>query len=121
MNVAAKNRGPALVGLRVSVLAAAVCTLFGAPAAQAQSCALCYTSVAGGGPAAIRAFQIGILSLLIPTLLLFSSIFFLIYRRARAATQEQSQVPMAQPTRVPRFAAAPSRLPLHGSLPTPAS
>lgn len=75
------------------VSALAVGAVLSAPAAHAQSCVLCYTSVAGAGAAVIRAFQFGILSLLIPTLLLFSGVFFLIYRRARAESNGQSSIP----------------------------
>jgi hypothetical protein len=51
----------------------------------AQGCVLCYTSVANGGPGAMRAFQMGILALLAPALLLCVAVALLIFRRARIA------------------------------------
>ena len=58
-----------------------------APSASAQGCVLCYTSVAGGGPAAMRAFTFGVLTLLIPALTLCIAIVLLIARRARNASR----------------------------------
>src|SRR5258705_13307978 len=52
----------------------------------AQGCVLCYTSAANGGPGAMRAFQMGILSLLAPALLLCMGVALLVYRRARIAS-----------------------------------
>jgi hypothetical protein len=60
-------------------------TLGLSPAARAQGCILCYTSAANGGPGAMHAFQLGVLTLLVPALLLFVGIFLLILRRAAAA------------------------------------
>lgn len=54
----------------------------------AQGCVLCYTSVANGGPGAMRAFQMGILALLAPALLLCMAVALLVYRRARIASGE---------------------------------
>src|SRR5437868_7681354 len=45
------------------------------PGAWAQGCILCYTSLAGANPGAIRAFQLAMFVLLIAALLLFVSIF----------------------------------------------
>jgi len=71
---------------RVATIVPVVAALLAlAPVGWAQGCALCYTSLANGGPGVQRAFDMGILSLLIPTLFLFLGIGFLIYRRARAA------------------------------------
>src|SRR3954471_6099338 len=52
----------------------------------AQGCVLCYTSIANGGPGAMHAFQMGILALLAPALLLCIAVALLIYRRARIAS-----------------------------------
>jgi hypothetical protein len=75
------------------------------PAAHAQGCVLCYTSLAGAGPAAMRAFQLAMLVLLIPALSLFAGVFLFIFLRARAASE--SSTPNALPTlktvRFPRF------------------
>lgn len=45
-----------------------------------QSCAMCYTSVAGGGKSIIHALQGGIIVLLIPPVLLFSGLTLLLFR-----------------------------------------
>lgn len=98
-----------------------------APSAHAQSCILCYTSVAGGGPVVVHALQLGILTLLAPALLLFGGVFYLIYRRAIAANEEDSQQPVARP--VVRRLAKPilrpnvgkAAMPIRGTFPTTAS
>jgi hypothetical protein len=56
-----------------------------APAAAAQSCALCYTTASAAGSAGIRALHVGILALLIPALGLFLGILYLVIRRAAMA------------------------------------
>ena len=72
---------------RVGMIALIVASALGlVPAVHAQGCILCYTSVANGGPGAIRAFQLGVASLLAPALLLFVGVFLLIVRRAHAAS-----------------------------------
>jgi hypothetical protein len=63
-------------------LAMAIGSLGFAPGAWAQGCVLCYTSLASSGPGAMHAFQVAMFALLIPALLLFLSVFFLIFRRA---------------------------------------
>src|SRR5678815_3254525 len=64
----------------------AICGLILPASGWAQGCVLCYTSVANGGPGAMRAFQMGILALLAPALLLCVGVALLIYRRARIAS-----------------------------------
>lgn len=54
-----------------------------APGAWAQGCVLCYTSLASSGPTAMHAFQMAMFALLIPALMLFLAVFFLIFRRAQ--------------------------------------
>ncbi len=66
------------LGLAVAALGAAF-----APGAWAQGCVLCYTSLASSGPTAMHAFQMAMLALLIPALLLFVSLFLLVFRRGR--------------------------------------
>ena len=66
-----------------SALALSIAALGFAPGARAQGCVLCYTSLASSGPAAMHAFQIAMFALLIPALMLFLAVFFLIFRRAR--------------------------------------
>jgi hypothetical protein len=46
----------------------------------AQSCAMCYTSVAGGGKGVIHAMQVGIVVLLIPPVLLFAGLIWIVVR-----------------------------------------
>ena len=61
-----------------------------APAAHAQGCILCYTSLAAAGSAAMHAFQLAMLVLLIPALFLFVGIFVFILRRGAAAEAAQA-------------------------------
>jgi hypothetical protein len=70
-----------LIGLCLVVLGAGH-TLYG------QSCAMCYTTVAGGGKPVIHALQGGIIVLLIPPVLLFSGLMILLFRwRTSASTR----------------------------------
>jgi hypothetical protein len=62
-----------LIGLCLVVLSAGH-RLYG------QSCAMCYTTVAGGGKPVIHALQGGIIVLLIPPVLLFSGLTILLFR-----------------------------------------
>lgn len=94
---------------RVTLGAAAVlASLLEVPSAAAQSCVLCYTSVAGGGPAVVRAFTFGVLTLLIPALLLCIAIVLFIWRRVRVASRPSpavavpAEVPLARLRRVPK-------------------
>jgi len=54
-----------------------------------QSCAMCYTSVAGGGKSIIHALQGGIIILLIPPVLLFSGLTILLFRWRASASSAQ--------------------------------
>ncbi len=65
-----------------SAVVLAIAALGFAPGAWAQGCVLCYTSLAASGPGAMHAFQVAMFALLIPALLLFLSVFLLIFRRA---------------------------------------
>ena len=60
--------------------------LASASGAFAQGCALCYTSASALGAAGQRSLDYGILALLVPALVLFLSVMFLLYRRAVSAT-----------------------------------
>ena len=51
-----------------------------------QSCAMCYTSVAGGGKSIIHALQGGIIVLLIPPVLLFLGLTILLFRWRTSAS-----------------------------------
>ena len=83
-----------------------------APAAHAQGCVLCYTSLAGLGPGAQRAFELAMLALLIPALVLFAGVFFFIYLRAQSATSDEAGMteaeikPATKRANVPKFAPA---------------
>jgi len=58
-----------------------------------QSCAMCYTTVAGGGKSVIHALQGGIIVLLIPPVLLFSGLTILLFRwRTSASSQTLSGI-----------------------------
>jgi hypothetical protein len=98
-----------------------------APSADAQNCVLCYTSVAGGGPVVVHALQLGILTLLVPALLLFGAVFYLIYRRAMAANDEDSRQREARPVAhriakpVLRPTVGKAAMPIRGTFPTTAS
>jgi len=46
----------------------------------AQSCALCYTVVAGGGSTIIHALRSSILVLLVPPVMMFTGLILLIFR-----------------------------------------
>jgi len=51
-----------------------------------QSCAMCYTTVAGGGKSVIHALQGGIIVLLIPPVVLFSGFTILLFRWRTSAS-----------------------------------
>jgi len=55
-----------------------------------QSCAMCYTTVAGGGKQTIHALQGGIIVLLIPPVLLFSGLTILLFRWRTSASSRSS-------------------------------
>jgi hypothetical protein len=55
---------------------------------RAQSCVLCYTSLANASPNAIHAFLVAMFVLLIPALLLFVGLFVLVFRRRTANEPE---------------------------------
>ena len=65
---------------------ALLCVLCGSvtsTSAFAQGCAMCYTSAAAAGAAAMRSLNIGILILLLPPLALFVGILTYAIRRAQ--------------------------------------
>jgi hypothetical protein len=53
-----------------------------------QSCAMCYTTVAGGGKSVIHALQGAIIVLLIPPVLLFSALTILLFRWRTSASRQ---------------------------------
>jgi hypothetical protein len=68
------------------MLAAFVAFLASAQAAFAQGCALCYSSASALGASGERSLDIGIVTLLVPALVLFLCVVFMLYRRAISAT-----------------------------------
>ena len=72
--------------LSALALTVAVCLLNAAPAAA--QCIMCYASAAGAGGRGIRALQIGILVLLLPTLAIGAGVLWLAYRRRNSDASE---------------------------------
>lgn len=68
---------------RAVVFAAIAIAIFVAlsPHAAAQGCAMCYQNAAASSTKGQAALRHGILILLIPALVLFAGIFWIIYRR----------------------------------------
>ena len=62
----------------LTMWAAAYC-LTAAPAAA--QCILCYTSAAGAGDRGIRAIQIGILIMMVPTVTIFGGLAWMVFSR----------------------------------------
>ena len=50
--------------------------------ASAQGCVLCYTSLSNAGPGAMHAFEMAMFALLVPALMLFAAVFFVVFRGA---------------------------------------
>ena len=65
----------------LSALALTVAMFFLNAAPAAAQCVICYTSAAGAGSQGIRALQIGILVLLVPTLTMLAGVLWLAYSR----------------------------------------
>ena len=79
------------------VLLASIIVVMSHVPALAQGCASCYTTAAAGGPQTAHALRSGILILLIPPVLIFSSIVFLLWRwrsaRSNVSVFSQSNFP----------------------------
>jgi hypothetical protein len=60
--------------------------LCAARGAYAQGCALCYTTASQIGSSAQRSLNWGIFALMIPALVLFLGVFFLLFRRAASVS-----------------------------------
>jgi hypothetical protein len=60
-----------------------------APGAWAQGCAMCYANAAAQDRRAAQHLDAGILTLLIPTLLLFGGVLFTAVRRSNRALEEE--------------------------------
>lgn len=68
--------------------------------ALAQGCASCYTSAAAGGPQTAHALRIGILLLLIPPILGFTGILFVLRHWRAWDTRENSHLTARPSTRI---------------------
>ena len=72
--------------LSVLALTLAVFVLNAGPAAA--QCIMCYASASGAGSRGIRAIQIGIIVLLVPTLTIGAGVLWLAYRRRNSDASE---------------------------------
>jgi hypothetical protein len=73
------------------------------PGAHAQGCVLCYTSLAGMGSGAMKAFELAMFALLIPALTLFAGVFLFIYLRARTTSSIPVESPAPETAPRPKF------------------
>lgn len=62
-----------------------------ARAAFAQGCSLCYANAAATGPRGTAALRHGILTLMIPPMLIFGGILLTLYRRRPASPQDAAE------------------------------
>ncbi len=83
-----KARAKALAVLLVLLAAA-----FSAPTAYAQGCVMCRTSAAAGGEEAMKAFDLAVLVLLVPTVLLFVGILAFAFRYRNHPPGESQELP----------------------------
>jgi hypothetical protein len=65
--------------IRIAVAGAAM--LAAAPRVLAQGCAMCYTEAAAQNPVAARHLNYAILTLLVPSVLMFGGVLFAAFRR----------------------------------------
>ena len=65
--------------IRIAATGAAL--LAAAPRVFAQGCAMCYTEAAAQAPAAARQLDYAILTLLVPSVLMFGGVLFAAFRR----------------------------------------
>jgi len=94
---------------RITMIAlTGVATLGLSASLHAQGCILCYTSAANGGPGAARALDMGVISLLVPVLLLFIGVCLLIVHKARVASRP-AELPAMAPAVELQLSASPSR------------
>jgi len=71
----------------------AAALLAGAPRLLAQGCAMCYTEAAAQSPRAARQLDLAILTLLVPSVLMFGGVLAAAFRRREGdlATEEESR------------------------------
>jgi hypothetical protein len=65
---------------KLSALLVLAAVLALAPASYSQGCIMCRTSAAAGGDEAMKAFDLAVLVLLVPTILLFCGILAFAFR-----------------------------------------
>jgi len=65
----------------IRIVATGAALLAAAPRVLAQGCAMCYTEAAAQGPGAARQLNFAILTLLIPSVLMFGGVLFAAFRR----------------------------------------
>ena len=89
--------------------AAWLLTTLAAALPAAAQCAMCAKAVEAGGPRAIGVLKQGILTLLIPTLLIFASIGLMVYRRRKhhMAESELAEMPQVAVSELPASVSQP--------------
>lgn len=65
----------------VRTIAASAAALLSAAGTFAQGCAMCYSQASASGAHAQKSLDWGIFILLVPSLVLFGSVFFMLHRR----------------------------------------
>ena len=76
------------LGKWLSAVTVMVAAFFLNAAPAAAQCIMCYASAAGAGSRGIRAIQIGILVLLVPTLTIGAGVLWVAYRRRNSDALE---------------------------------
>ena len=93
MNLKSKSRGSNRSNSNtLLLLLAGAITLLLAPAAAAQSCALCYTQASSAGARMIEALRSGILVLIIPPTLMTVGMFFVIHRKTYQYRHSEGEI-----------------------------
>ena len=67
----------------------------------AAQCAMCYASAAAAGSKGIHALKVGILVLAIPTVVIFTGVFVVAFRRRNPLANWHSQAPLPLPDEEP--------------------
>jgi hypothetical protein len=78
------------------IVATGVALLAAAPRVLAQGCAMCYTEAAAQGPGAARQLNFAILTLLIPSVLMFGGVLFAAFRRRERDLPADEPVPACE-------------------------
>jgi hypothetical protein len=103
------------LAIRIAVAGAAL--LAAAPRVLAQGCAMCYTEAAAQNPVAARHLNYAILTLLVPSVLMFGGVLFAAFRRREQDLLAEQPLPAVGGV-TPRM---PIREPLHSRLPDASS